>query len=78
MNPLNEAEAAAKLKEHVERWRLLGPKLERIRLDALESIVTAEAVSQLSLAFGAAAKLPPRETSGLVEQQRIFMKLRKQ
>ncbi|MDX2153409.1 MAG: hypothetical protein SFV54_21880 [Bryobacteraceae bacterium] len=68
----------ARLREHVERWKRAGAELERLRAEELRSVDTREAVRQL---FGVA--LPVRKdehrwtTSGLVEQQAWFAKLRK-
>jgi hypothetical protein len=77
MNSGSEAQsiAAKQLRDHAARWKAAGPELERLRLQSLRGLKTVEAVEQLWPAFIAAAKLPPRQTSGLVEQQRIFKKL---
>jgi hypothetical protein len=63
------------LRDHVARWKRLAPELDEIRLQSLASIITSDAVRQLSPAFDLATKLPARESSGLVEQQIIFKKL---
>jgi hypothetical protein len=62
----------------VEGWRRAGPELERIRRDELRALNDRpyydwiEDLLQLGSLFAA-----PETTSGLVEQQRIFMKARR-
>jgi hypothetical protein len=65
----------ALLRDHVARWKRLGPALEQIRLDELRSVDTAQAIRQLAPAFELAVRQPPRGSAGLVEQQAIFKKL---
>lgn len=65
------------IRQWVRTWRRVGQELDAIRRREIESADTREAVQQL---FGSAAAfedLPPRTTSGLVEQQAWFAKLRK-
>ena len=65
-----------RLRHWVETWRQAAPKLEAIRHREIQTVDTREAIRQL---FGDAAVwtvLPPRTSSGLVEQQTWFMKLR--
>ena len=65
------------LRHWVETWRRAGPELEEIRRRELQALDTREAIRQL---FGASESLfrnqPRRTTSGLVEQQAWFAKLR--
>jgi hypothetical protein len=68
-------------KENIRRWlagwQKAGPVLERLRADAIRNSDTAAAIEQLSDAFESALRnYPPPATSGLVEQQRIFARLR--
>ena len=65
----------ALLREHVARWKKLGPELEKIRLRELSGIDTAQAIRQLAPAFELACRQPARTSSGLIEQQAIFKKL---
>lgn len=65
----------AQLREHVARWKKLGPQLEEIRLRELSAVDTAQAIRDLAPAFELALRQPPRASSGLVEQQAIFKKL---
>ena len=73
---MTEAERAG-LKEYAERWKRLGPLLEAQRE---EDVRRSDTISNIE-AFGrlwmdAVKRCPPEPTSGLVEQQRWFMKLR--
>jgi hypothetical protein len=65
------------MRRWVETWRRAGQELSEIRRHEIEATDTREAIRQL---FGSAATfqdLPPRTTSGLVEQQAWFAKLRR-
>jgi hypothetical protein len=63
----------------VEHWRRVGPILEKARHDELramtheQSLLVFQAVADL--AFGS-PPWPVRTTSGFVEQQRQFLKMR--
>lgn len=64
------------LRQWVDTWRKAGPELDEIRRREIESVDTQEAVRQL---FGDAAfptPLPSQATSGLIEQQAWFARLR--
>jgi hypothetical protein len=64
------------LRKWVETWRRAGPELEAIRLAELRSVDTREAIRQI-FGDGDLPPLPPAPaTSGLVEQQAWFAKLR--
>ena len=68
-------------KENISRWlagwQTAGPVLEKLRAEAIRNSDTAAAIEQLSDAFESALRhYPPMITSGLVEQQRIFTRLR--
>ncbi len=66
------------MRRWVETWRRAGQDLDEIRRREIEAVDTREAIRQL---FGSSAavfqNLPPRTTSGLVEQQAWFAKLRR-
>jgi hypothetical protein len=66
------------LRQWVETWRRAGPELEEIRRREIEAIDTGEAIRQI---FGSSESLfrnlEAPTTSGLVEQQAWFAKLRK-
>jgi hypothetical protein len=56
----------------IRAWRSASEKLERIRRQELRAVDTYRALEQLSGAPGPV--LPARPSSGLVEQQRWFMR----
>lgn len=66
------------LRRWVETWRRAGPELAEIRRREIESTDTCEAIRQI---FGSPASwpcnLPASTSSGLVEQQAWFAKLRR-
>jgi cytochrome c-type biogenesis protein CcmH/NrfG len=63
----------------VECWRTASPRLEQLRREALATVNVARAIEALEDAFQAALRhLPPSTTSGLVIQQALFRKARKQ
>lgn len=58
----------------VKQWDKTGPLLERIRAEALRGKPYDWREVDELLSIGDSADLPSRTTSGLVEQQRLFMK----
>ncbi len=61
----------------VENWRQADRQLERLRAEEIRNSDTAAAIEQLSDAFESARRQwKPPATSGLVEQQRLFARLR--
>jgi hypothetical protein len=72
---MDEREA---MRRWVETWKEAGPALEAIRRKEIEKINVLESLAALEDAFDYAARtLPPRESSGLVEMQQWFAKLRR-
>ena len=66
------------MKKWVETWKTTGPILEKIRREEIRKVSTVLAMQQLAGAFDSSTYMhPPRESSGLVEQQAFFRKLRK-
>ncbi|MBI4350808.1 MAG: hypothetical protein HY550_05170 [Elusimicrobia bacterium] len=66
------------MREWVARWRKTGPELERIRLQELRQVVVGSSIEQLEDSFQSALlNYPARTSSGLIEQQRWFMRLRR-
>jgi hypothetical protein len=66
------------IKRWVETWKKAGPELDAIRRRELREIDTKTALESMSDAFESARlHFPPEPTSGLVEQQAWFKKLRK-
>jgi len=65
------------IRRWVETWLRAGPELDKIRRREIETVDTREAIRQI---FGAAAPVDRQRvplTSGLVEQQAWFRKLRR-
>ena len=61
------------LRRWVTGWQSAGPVLERLRVEAIRHSDTTAVIELLSDAFESALRhCPPRATSGLVEQQRLF------
>jgi len=66
-----------RMRQWVRNWQATGPVLERLRAEAIRNADTAAAIEQLSDAFESTRRqCPPATTSGLVEQQRWFARLR--
>lgn len=63
-------------KRWVDTWKAAGPLLEKVREDDIRA---SDTIRDFQIYAGLAemevAKRPPPPTSGLVEQQRWFMKL---
>lgn len=65
------------LKAYVDAWREVSPILESMRDEELHSTPLPVAMAQLSSMIDSAIFLKPlSDTSGLVEMQRIFSRLR--
>jgi hypothetical protein len=61
----------------VETWRSAGEALARVKRDELARLDTRTALAQLADAFRLALRdARPTTTSGLVEQQKVFARLR--
>ncbi len=64
--------------QYVKAWQRAAPELERMRREAIRCADTALAIEALDDAFESAVKMfSPRPVSGLVEQQRLFQRLRR-
>lgn len=64
------------LRAFVERWRLASAKFDELRRKDLRNVNVAEHIEAMNGAFKAALSTQTRTTSGLVEQQAIFAKMR--
>jgi hypothetical protein len=65
------------LRRWVETWQRAGVELERIRRAELQSVDTKQAVRQLFGASGLQPSAPAPPTSGLIEQQAWFARVRR-
>lgn len=73
--PSDDSSGDSLRRRWVETWRRAGDELEAIRRSEIESVDTQEAIRQI---FGSRFPTlpPPSPSSGLVEQQFWFAKLR--
>ena len=61
----------------VRTWKAAGPRLEAIRRDEIRRTDSVREIAVFGDAFALALRVnPPTPTSGLVEQQRCFARLR--
>jgi hypothetical protein len=66
-----------RVRQWIRNWEEAAPVSERLREEAIRNTDTAKAIEQLSDAFESARRhWTPPATSGLVEQQRLFARLR--
>ncbi len=67
-----------RVRQWVRNWEAVAPVLEELRAEAIRHSDTAAAIEQLSDVFESARRhWSPPATSGLVEQQRWFARLRR-
>jgi len=67
-----------KLRRWVETWKEAGPLLEAIRRREIREADNLQVLESLESAFNYAVRsMPPRTSSGLVEMQACFAKLRR-
>ena len=64
------------MRAFVDAWRIASERLEEFRRRDLRDINVADRIEALNGAFEAALAGPPRTSSGLVEQQAIFARIR--
>ena len=76
INPPMARDPESEMREFVERWRIAGSRLQELRRNELRSVRVADHIESLSGAFEATLGGPVRTTSGLVEQQAIFARMR--
>ncbi len=65
------------IRRWVETWQEAGPALEAIRRKEIREADNLQVLAILEEAFNHALTLPPRPSSGLVEMQAYFAKLRR-
>jgi len=64
------------MRRWVETWKQAGPELEAIRREEIRNLEPRHVLALLEDAFNQALQLPPRPSSGLVEMQDWFARLR--
>ena len=66
------------IRRWAQTWKEIGPELEKIRLREVRDEDNLLSLKLLACAFNHATRTqPPGESSGLVEMQRHFAKLRR-
>lgn len=71
-------EEREKLREYVNRWKENGEFLEKLRREESRNINISEEILSLNDASESALRFyPPKPTSGLIEMQKIFAKIKK-
>lgn len=66
-------------KRWVRTWAEAGPELQKVRDADIRAANTADMIECSAALFRDAVRnFPPKPTSGLMEQQRLFLKLRNQ
>ena len=72
---MDEREAIVRWVQH---WKEAGPELDAIRRQEIQSADNLQVLAQLESAFNYAVRtMPVRETSGMVEMQRLFAKVKR-
>ena len=75
---VDQTGSSSDLRRWVATWHDAGIALARVKRAELQGLDTVVAVRQLADAFDAAVRQTPRtESSGLIEQQRVFQRLRR-
>ena len=70
------SDSKSELRAFVEAWRVASERMEALRREDLRRVDVADHIMALNDAFEATLAGPARESSGLVEQQAIFSRLR--
>ena len=71
------SDSKSELRAFVGAWKVASERLEALRRDRLRHIDVTRQIMALNGAFDAAlVDAPPRITSGLVEQQAVFARLK--
>ena len=74
--PLMAGDVNGELRGFVERWRVAGARLAALRRSELRDVEVADHIDALNGAFEATLAGPVRTTSGLVQQQAMFARIR--
>lgn len=70
-------EERERIRRWVENWKLAGPELEAIRRREVRDADNVKVLALLEDMFNHALTQPPRPSSGMVEMQDLFAKLRR-
>lgn len=73
---MTETELNRRMKEWVDGWKTLGPILEEERRVRVRNSKTTDCAAFAGMAEWETRRRPSPATSGLIEQQRLFMKAR--
>ena len=74
---MDEPSPSPEIRQWAATWQLAGEALEQIKRYELARLQTSDALAHLADAFDLARRqAKPTTTSGLVEQQRVFARLR--
>ena len=65
------------LRAFVDAWRMASERLEALRCEDLRNVEVSGQIEALSSAFEATLAGPIRKSSGLVEQQKVFARMRR-
>ncbi len=66
------------IRHWVQVWQQAAPELEAIRVREIREADNLKVIASLESAFNHATRsMPPRDSSGMVEMQAIFAKLRR-
>lgn len=66
-----------KILKWIQGWKKASPKLEEIRRQEIQNTDTKKGILTFTgMLFGALKQNPPKPWSGLIEQQKLFQKLR--
>ena len=74
--PVMVRDPDTELRAFVDAWRIASARLEDLRRRDLRNVNVADHIEALNGAFEAMLARPPRTSSGLVEQQAIFARMR--
>jgi len=64
------------LRDFVDAWRIAAERLEELRRSDLHNVEVSDQIEALTCAFEATLADPARRSSGLVEQQKVFARMR--
>lgn len=66
----------SELRDFVDAWRTASGRLKALRCEDLRDVEVSGHIEALTSAFEATLAGPVRKSSGLVEQQRVFARMR--